>query len=71
MSNVDIRSLAFIQALERQRNDALNAHAQASAAMAIMQHQLQEVAKERDKLQAELDQMKASPQPAEPPKAEE
>ena len=53
-----IRSTALLQALERQRNDALNRQAEQAAIIAVLQQQLQAVSGERDALKAEVEKLK-------------
>jgi hypothetical protein len=50
--------MALVQALERQRNEALNRAAQLEAAVVLLQEQARVLNQERDGLKAEVEQLK-------------
>lgn len=63
-STNDFRIQATLQALERQRNEALNREACKDATIATLQQQLQAAAQERAALASELERVKRSSQTA-------
>lgn len=53
------RTMAVVQALERQRNEALTREVNLSAAITVLQQELQAVTTERDSLKTEVEKLKS------------